>query len=203
MNWKELIETLAEGRSVKLISTATTGLSGDDDELLAVSVLNPEDVGSVIHTYFKRVDDRDKVLKSQPYHKITPEMSMEGRTEEDFVNVVNEELDNSIVFTYNPSFHSKFLAKQGIETRLYSLPLFLKGAEMRMVLFDDEAGSINALEETFTRKAGAVKKFNKLTAELGLSPVSLELPLQFSCRALLALWKRLVEIPALVQGTLL
>lgn len=192
-----------ETRNVKLVSTATTGLQ-DDDELLAVNIIEPEDAGSLSRTYFKRVDDRNKVIRAQEYHKITPETSMAGRPSESFVEAITNELSDSVVFTYNPLFQIKFLERQGIHVpAVYNLPLFLKGAEMRLLLFDDESRSLDSIESTLSKKAGAPQAFSKLTQSFGLTPSVIELPLQFSCRVLLEAWNRLKALPAKVQGTFL
>ena len=191
-----------EKRRIKLISTATTGL-GDDDELLAVCISEPGTPISSVRTMVKKIDDRDKVLKSQEYHQISPEKSHLGYEGKAFADALAEEMKDSVFFTYNPQFQTKFIGRLGLMPTLYNLPLFIKGAESRIMLFEDEASTLDAIQKTFAQRMGGTMSMNKLAAAHSVSQTAIELPVEFSCRALIVLWKYLQELPCLVQGTLL
>ena len=191
-----------ERKQIKLLSTATTGL-GDEDELLAVCIGNAGEAVQSIRTYVKKVTDRDKVLKSQEYHQITPEQSMRGRSEQAFVDALAEEMKDSVFFTYNPSFQSKFIGRLGLMPALYNLPLFIKGADSKMLMYDKDSESLDAIQQCLAKRMGGTMAMNKLAAQHGAEKSVIELPVEFSCRALIVLWDYLQEIPVTVQGTFL
>lgn len=203
MNFQELATSVAEG-PLTLFASATTGLKPSEDKLLAASVIQLEQNGVDIkeaRTIVRRIDDDELLLKSSEIHGISRERNMEeGLTDEEFSTELKSLLGSAgPVLTYNPDFLEAFIEPvlpSFQKLRLYSLPLIVKGAEMRQALREDKVKTLTDLESLYPGKAPG---FKKLTEQYGISSSDpLLLPVEANCRALYALWSRLYDIPALV-----
>ena len=97
MKWKEVL-TDAMDRTPVMLATATTGLE-DDDELIAVAIrvmaMPGRDIEWPQNRLIVRSVDRDKLLKAQPYHQISPEYMASNAVEDDEFNATLAQwLDN-------------------------------------------------------------------------------------------------------------
>lgn len=203
MNFQELATSLVHGQ-VTLLAAATTGLKPLEDKLLAVSVVKLEQNGVDVkeaRTVVRRIDDDELLLKSSDIHGISRERMMEdGLTDEELPSALESLLGvEGPVFTYNPDFLAAFLEPvlpSFLKTRLYSLPLLVKGAEMRQGLSEDKIKTLEDLESLYPGRAPG---FKRLIEQIGVSVSDpLLLPVESNCQALYALWSRLSEIPVVV-----
>lgn len=194
-----------------MLATATTGLE-DDDELVAVAIrvmtVPGRDIEWPQNRLIVRNVDRDKLLKAQPYHQISPEYMADNAMEDDEFNATLAQwLDSYEVFTYNPAFQVKYMTGQLANPPArfpHDLPLFLKYANMHLVLDGDTVASLDTLETAAAQMAGRGQSFKKLCATYAIAPLlPPALPLESAVDQLAALWERLCLVDCEVQQTLL
>lgn len=188
---------------IRLLSTATTGLSPVEDELLAVSVITLTKDGSKRasnQTLIRKTTSDEKLLKSQEYHGITREKIMiDGMSDELFTQSLAQ-LVTGEVFTYNPAFQAAFLQPymgHDNETYLHNLPQLVKAAEMRSVMLEKEIKHISDIEKRYDGKVPGFKRLCDQYEVFCANPALL--PCEVSCLQLQWFWNHLDTIPALVQ----
>lgn len=210
MKWKEVL-TEAMDRTPVMLATATTGLD-DDDELIAVAIrvmaMPGRDIEWPQNRLIVRSVDRDKLLKAQPYHQISPEyMTNNALEDEEFNATLAQWLDNYEAFTYNPPFQVKYITGQltNPPARMpHDLPLLMKYANMHLVLDGETTESVDTLETAAAQMAGRGQSFKKLCSTYALAPLlPPALPLESSVDQLASLWERLCLVDCEVQQTLL
>lgn len=194
-----------------MLATATTGLD-DDDELVAVAAKVIEwpgvDIEWPADRLIVRNVDRDKLLKAQAYHQISPEyMAQNALDDEEFNRTLRSWVDNYEIFTYNPQFQHSFICRQlplAPGRVPHDMPMLMKLANMHLVMDRDDVESIDTLETLAARVAGKAQGFKRLCDVNGLTALQPPaLPVESSVHSLAQLWTRLCAIECQVQETLL
>lgn len=196
MNWIELIQSKnINDRDILLFSTATTGLS-DTDLCLAFSYARIGKDGNVKkNTLFHLVSEQD-CQRSIEYHKINVDMMLcNGWTTTDFENQINEQLDETVAFSYNPKFQYKALC---VMSHVKPHPIndllqFLKSAESRMAISQEDLVKMLTVEHIQQYLTSVYKKAPSLKAmmagrDMVSDPVSDLLPLEQNVNVLQRFW---------------
>lgn len=194
MNWGELIDAMGGGRKVVTLSTATTGLNLlDEDELIGVCIDN---------TMLLRSVPNDLLLKSQEYHKVTGELlAAQAMDDESFRESLRQQLNNTIILTYNPEFQGTALFSWcDVETLpLVDLPRVYKGAAAHLAVEDggEALDYLNRMASSIKGRLG----FKSLCERLGIgSQDEVSLPMQVASQQLWQLYGLLRGLPAIVQA---
>lgn len=179
--------------SVVTLTTATTGLSPEHDEIIAVRM-------NGVSMYRQNVE-ADKLLASQEYHKIDAQRLMQyGVPDEDFKEALNNLLGNKIVVSYNPSFQVSFL-----EPFMEDIPVIwdvvslYKGAKSGICVeeCDDVLDYLAALQKLATGRKG----FKAFCEALGLTAVDPALlPLENAERDVRTILNLMAEFQANIQS---
>lgn len=196
MNWGEVIDSMADGKKVVSLATATTGLHVyEGDELIGVCVDD---------TLLLRKVDSDLLLKSQAYHGITDNLLREKALDDDtFRESLARLLDNTIVMTYNVDFQEDFLMDWCPPLVYVDLPLAYKGAASQMAITDggDIADYLKRLASLVRGRVG----FKRLVESLGICADpsgTCSLPVELSACQICQLYERLRALPAIIQARL-
>ena len=194
VNWGELIDSLVGDRKVVTLSTATTGLNLlDEDELIGVCIDD--------NTYFRSVPN-DVLLKAQDYHKVTGEMlAAQAMDDTSFRDTLRNQLDNTIILTYNPEFQCTALFSWcDVETLpLVDLPRVYKGAAAQLAV-EDGGMALDYLNRMAANVKGRLG-FRSLCERLGIiEQDGVELPMQSASQQLWRLYGLLRGLPAIVQA---
>lgn len=128
-----------EQPKVCLLATATNGLHGYNDKLLGFAI---QDVSVETPQVFLKYTVGEDLQKSSQYHKISQiDMQSRGLQKADFDKALKDTLlEHDIVFTYNVSFQSTFIAAQDLDLdriELYELSIVEKALRNKYA-FDSE-----------------------------------------------------------------
>lgn len=204
--WKDRILSVVPG-DICFLTTATTGLSKSEDKLLGVSMCryNRDETGQnmqLLHTV-----PREMILKGEQFHHISEALVQEkGLCTEDLRTQLQEFTQDCTVFSYNPEFQSAFLNPVlNSVIPIYDLPLFLRGAEARMVWDTEELESLNSISKVFRKVVGKVPSLKQLCKLYRIEPTPPfdMLPMTYFCAVLASLWERLDQLYVSEQADLL
>lgn len=200
MNWEELILEACAGKAPAFISTATTGLKPETDELLGVCITTLDEPGK--QKLMLRRLPADRLAPAAEFHGITTStVDAHGVSDEELMDTLATVFDNHPVFTYNPAFQVDFLFKLlPREEALFNLPLLLKCANSRMTIELPANPDLLYMQVAAARLVGQKVTFRQICSQFGVSDLDAsKLPLERSLSMLLKLWEHLREFPAIVQ----
>ena len=95
-----------------MLSTATTGVKPELDELIAVSLYLEDEDGKSEHRLLVRQVTEEARRRAEQYHKLTAAfMAQNAIPDSEFTYRLHNLLDNKFVYTYNSAFQRRFLEK--------------------------------------------------------------------------------------------
>lgn len=203
MIWQEYLIEACGNKPPLIVATATTGLSDETDQLIAIGY-KTINAGDPVRSMMRRVPE-DELVKARPYHRITRAASDNGLSDSQFEDRLRALIDSYTLFTYNPPFQRLFVSKHtdGTIPPMYNLPLLVKTAVSRQVFKSDPVGMDLADFETICYKmAGNMVGFKKQAALMGLMEFSgsLYLPHESAAMMMYDMWNRAAHVQIVVRG---
>lgn len=199
--WADLLSAMMGGRTSLMITTATTGLKEEEDQLIGVCLKEPGAAASP-RTVLRRVPE-ELLAKGREYHRVTRTASDRGVSDREFRAELDRLTERHVLFSYNPAFQRLWLSPWTTTgfVMVYNLPLLLKAAMSRQVIRLREEDTMSDLETVCYRLAGNTPGFARMVKSLGLEEPSEELwlPMERNLLLLDDMWRRTVSLPACVR----
>lgn len=144
MTFSELLNQIDPDRKIILLTTATNGLDPHKDRLIGTAVM---EFKSGINFQLLRKTDEQDLEKSYDYHKISTSLMRDfGMSDSQFLHYLNETIDNSFIFTYNPGFQFEFLSQlvDPDTLFLYDLTVIHKALEQGTQFAEEDCMTLQA-----------------------------------------------------------